>query len=505
MEVRGLRALPLLAALLAAACSGSSSPGAAGSVPLACSSAPAQVPAGLKVQLRREGRWMVDPLGRVVLTHGVNAVWKIPPYYPPATPEGFIGADAAWLADNGFNSARIGTLFAGVMPQPDQIDAQYLEAWDRVVQLLSAHGIYTLFDFHQDLYSERFAGEGFPEWATNDDGIPMPVSFGFPGNYFTPACSRAFDNFWSDTDGLWARYRSAWKAVATRWHDQDHHLGYDLINEPWPGTDFATCANPLGCPLHDTQELQALQQEALAGIREADPANLVWFEPNVIFNSGAKTNLALLAPIGDPNIGLSWHKYCLPAALLHAQGFEDVPACDVYHQLVSDNAEEAIGRMQATTLVTEFGASDDLADLVQVTQQTDAQLTGWQYWHYKEWRDPTTESGGSGGQGLFADDADLSTVKVEKLKVLSRTYPQATAGIPLELSFDPDSAEFHYRYQPRAAQGPTEIFVPAALHYPQGYTVEVTGACLVPTGDPRRVLLQNEAGATEVVVTIRRR
>lgn len=491
------RAAALLACLLAAACSSSEAPG--GSRSLAASSCVADGPQ----QLRREGRWMVDDCGRVVLLHGVNAVWKVAPYYPPSSAEGFTAADADWLREHGFNTARIGTLFVGTMPERGVIENAYLEAWDRVVQLLASREIYVMFDFHQDLFNERYAGEGFPDWATDDDGVPMPVSFGFPGNYFTPACSRAFDNFWANKDGIWDHYRDAWKAVAARWKDQNYSMGYDLINEPWPGTDLASCANPAGCPVHDDTELQAMQQHVLDGIREVDADNLVWFEPNLVFNSGAKTNLGLLTPLSDDNLGLSWHKYCLPAALLHAQGFEDIPGCEVYHQLVSDNAEEAIERMGATTLISEFGASDDLPDLIQVTSQADAQLTGWQYWHYKEWRDPTTESGESGGQGLFTDDTDLSTVKLEKLKILERTYPQATAGIPLELSFDPASADFLYRYQPRG-EALTEIYVPVALHYPEGYSLDLDGAAAASPPNARRLLLRHRPGATEVTVRIRR-
>lgn len=458
-------------------------------------------------QLRQDPevpRFLVDGHGRVVLTHGVNAVWKRPPYYPPATAAGFTAADADWLREHGFNSARIGTLFTGVMPQRGVLDPDYLAQWDRVVQLLASRGIYVLLDFHQDLYSERYQGEGFPDWATYDDGVPHAFSVGFPGNYFTPACSRAFDNFWANHDGLWDYYRDAWKAVAARWRHQDHLMGYDLINEPWPGSDVYTCMNPAGCPLHDDQELQAMQDHVRRGIREIDPQNIVWYEPNVIFNSGAQTHLGTLTPIEDPALGFSWHKYCLPAALLHAQNVNDVPGCEAYHQLVSDNAEATVQRLGAASLITEFGASDDRADLEQVTRQADAALVGWQYWHYKEWADPTTESGESGGQGLFRDDSDLSSIKLEKLKILERTYPQATAGIPLALTFDPETGEFRYRYRPRAAGAPTEIHVPVALHYPGGYVLEVRGARPVSAPGAARLRLQNEPDATEVEVRIRR-
>jgi endoglycosylceramidase len=457
---------------------------------------------GVTPQLRREGRWMVDEKNRVVLLHGVNAVWKLAPYYPPNEPAGFTAADADWLRDHGFNTVRLGTIFAGVMPQQGQLDPAYLAGVDRVVQLLASRGIWVMLDFHQDLYSERFEGEGFPDWAVYDDGIPHLNDFGFPGNYLTPECSRSFDNFWANTNGLWDHYREAWKAVAGKWKDQPYLMGYDLINEPWPGTDLATCANPLGCPLHDDQKLQPFQSHVLAGIREVDADNLVWFEPNIIFDFGAQSNLAQLTPLTDPQLGFSWHTYCLPAALLHAQGFNDLPTCPELHALVFDNAEAAITRIGATTLLTEFGAADDFPDIGLVTALADAQFTGWQYWHYKGWMDPTSEDPTGGAQSLFTDDADLDSVKLDKLRLLERTYPQYTAGVPLALSFNPDTAEFNYRYTPRAASGPTEIYVPVALHYPEGYAVTVSGATVVSVAAASKLILNNLPGATEVTVRL---
>src|ERR1700740_2979116 len=53
--------------------------------------------------LHRDGAFMVDADNRVVLLHGVNAVWKLAPYSPPDTAAGFTAADAAFLAANGFN------------------------------------------------------------------------------------------------------------------------------------------------------------------------------------------------------------------------------------------------------------------------------------------------------------------------------------------------------------------------------------------------------------------
>ena len=40
-------------------------------------------------RLHRQGRFLVDQHGRVVIVHGLNLVWKRAPYAPPDTAAGF--------------------------------------------------------------------------------------------------------------------------------------------------------------------------------------------------------------------------------------------------------------------------------------------------------------------------------------------------------------------------------------------------------------------------------
>src|ERR1700710_435548 len=74
-------------------------------------------------RLHREGRFLVDQYGRVVIVHGLNMVWKRAPYAPPDTAAGFTAKDAAWLAKYGFNGARLGMLWAGVTPDKPGVAA----------------------------------------------------------------------------------------------------------------------------------------------------------------------------------------------------------------------------------------------------------------------------------------------------------------------------------------------------------------------------------------------
>jgi len=449
------------------------------------------------VVLHRQGRWLVDAAGRVVLLHGVNAVWKRVPYVPPQTAAGFTDRDAQWIADQGFNTVRLGVIFAGVMPTRGKVDQGYLDRVARIVDELAARKVWVLLDFHQDLYSEKFSGEGFPAWAVHDDGLPQPVDAGFPGNYFLPATSRAFDNFYADVDGLADLYAQAWQAVALRFRRTSYVLGYDVINEPWPGTQAATCLQPVGCPVFDQQSLQPLYAKVLKAIRAVDPQRLVWVEPHALFGHGVQTHLGSL---GDNGIGLSFHQYCTSASFTHSHGGTAGPDCPVQGGLVFDNADSAADANGWTSLLTEFGASDDLGDLTTVTANADSHLVGWQYWHYKEWADPTTESQGSGGQGLFTNDADLSTVKQAKADVLIRPYPRAVAGVPASLWFDAGASRallFLYHARP----GVTEVFLPHR-QYPHGYVVQVKGPVRVVSRPGATLLLLRNTGAGSVQVVV---
>lgn len=447
-------------------------------------------------RLRHDGRWLVDATGRTVMIHGVNAVWKHAPYIAPDTAKGFTAKDAAFLADNGFNAVRLGVLFAGVMPQPGVIDRGYLDKVDRVVRLLAAQRIYVLLDFHQDDYNEKFTGEGFPAWSVRDDGVPFVPTGSFFANYFTPALARTFDNLWANTDGLWDRYAEGWAAVADRWADQPYLMGYDLLNEPSAGSQALTCANPEGCPRFDAT-LQAFYDRVRAAIRTKDRGNLVWYEPQFFFNAISKSSFGR---IDDPQVGLSWHNYaCLPA-FAGSSVIPGDPDCVVNEPRVMDNAEAQRSAMGAATLLTEFGSNDNVSDLARLTALADERLTGWMYWAYKAWDDPT---GNPASEGMFAKDDDLSTLKSPKADVLIRPYPQAVAGTPLTLSWNAATRTMSLTYQPKSGIGPTDVFVPLR-HYGSGYDAVVTGGRVV-SGPQARHLLVAADGAGTVRVVIRPR
>jgi endoglycosylceramidase len=90
--------------------------------------------------------------------------------------------------------------------------------------------------------------------------------------------------------------------------------------------------------------------------------------------------------------------------------------------------------------------------------------------------------------------------------VLARAYPLATAGTPTAQSFDPQSEAFDFTYAPDpSVRAPTLISIPTAYHYRFGYSVTVTGARVTSRRGAMLLKLANTAGATKVIVHVRRR
>jgi endoglycosylceramidase len=458
--------------------------------------------------LNHAGRWITDAQGRVVNMHGLNMVYKRPPYFPAAI--GFDEPDAAFLAAEGYNTVRVGIIYAGVEPQPGVYDDAYLARIRETVDVLARHGIHSMLDFHQDLYNERFFGEGWPAWGVRDDDLPNQPNFGFPWNYpGMPALQRAFDHFWmndpanGDTIGLQDRYAAAWRHVASRFRDHPYVMGYDLMNEPWPGSTWQQCAQPVGCPEFDAR-MAGFIRRTLAAIRQVDRVKLVWYEPHGLFNFGAATNVG---DPGDAHSGFSFHDYCLTT--LEGQDPKERD-CDAYDDLVFRNALDQASRTGDTLLLTEFGATDDLGSIRRMLDRADRNMVSWQWWHYCGCNDPTT-SGPGDTQAIVLDPAKApagANVVNAKLAVLSRPYPQAVAGTPLGWRFDPAARTLLVEHTTRRAGGgslpagaQTEIVL-RRRQYSGGYSAEVDGGAIASRAGDDVLRVVPCSGAPGVVVRV---
>jgi endoglycosylceramidase len=462
-----------------------------------------------KGPLSHAGRWITDRRGKVVILHGFNMVYKVPPYHPGAI--GFGGDDADFLRRFGFNTVRLGLIYKAVEPQPGSYDDAYLARTAKIERALARRGIFTQLDFHQDLYNEKFTGEGWPDWAVLDDGLPAEPLTGFPLSYVTsPGLNRAFDNFWANAAGpggvgLQNRYAAAWRRVAARFRDRPRMMGYDLLNEPWPGNQFSSCSQPAGCPAFDQGPFTAFYRRTIAAIRKADKRNLIWYEPHVLFNFGSDS---LVDGLTDRRLGFSFHIYCLSGAT----GGGNSPTCTTSDELVADNADKQARQTGSALLLSEFGATDENDVNERLVELADDHMISWQSWHYCGCDDPTTQAGaGSPTQAIVLDPSKpprRRNVKQAKLRVLARPYPQAVAGTPQSFSFDRSSRRFELAFTTRRASGKgrfrrglSEVFIPK-LQYRRGYRARATGADVLSKTNRQHLLLRARPGAKRVTLVV---
>ncbi|MGA2011899.1 MAG: cellulase family glycosylhydrolase [Solirubrobacteraceae bacterium] len=454
-----------------------------------------------ELPLSHAGRWIIDAQGRVVIVHGVNMVDKVAPYEPQAA--GFGDRDGALLARLGFNAVRVGVIWKALEPLPGVFDGRYLDSIAGTVAMLARHGIVSLLDFHQDMLNERFQGEGFPDWAIEDNGLPALPRNGFPLNYETmPALQRAFDHFWANSPGpggvgLQDRFAAAWRVVARRFAGDPAVLGDELFNEPFPGTGYTACGSPAGCPAFDAR-LTRFDRRVTRAIRTVDRRTLVFAEPNVLFDFGAVTHLGAL---DDPEAGFAFHDYCL------STGPDGCPS----ERTAMDHALAHVARTHEALLLTEFGSTPFAGDLSGMVARADAGMVPWLEWSFCPCEDPT----GASPDPIVRDPhqplvgANLGALA---LHTLVEPYPQVIAGTPRAWRFDRAGRVFALRYSTSragrrgrfAAGSVTEIATPS-LTYGGRYAVTVRGGAVLSRRGAAVLRIAACSRAHAVSVTVRPR
>jgi len=189
-------------------------------------------------KISTKGRDFIDENGNKIIPCGVNMVCKDKSKNYIA---GYTKEDFAFLHSLGMNIVRLGIFWDGVEPEPGKYNEEYLKKIDEIIQNAAANEVCVYLDMHQDLYSASFE-DGAPECATITDGNEYFKTELWSDAYLMcPAVQIAFDNFWKNTQasdgiGLQDHYEAMWKHLADRYKDNPYVVGYDVLNEPFPGS-----------------------------------------------------------------------------------------------------------------------------------------------------------------------------------------------------------------------------------------------------------------------------
>jgi endoglycosylceramidase len=456
----------------------------------------------------RNGRFL-DPEGCQIILHGVNIVDK-------SRDRNYLSwhgqEEFARMREWGFNCIRLGIFWDAVEPEPGRYDDDYLAGVDRRIQWAKENGIYVLLDMHQDLFSAKFGGDGAPEWATLDDGKPHihPGTIWSAAYFTSPAVHAAFDNFWankpaSDGVGIQDHFAKAWQHVARRYAHESAVIGYDVFNEPFPGSgilqDFQLKMQAAAEAFAKKQDGKALSVAEIAqiltqpselrkyaddldlyrtfidggtslsnqfestvlasfysrvakAIRQVDQNHIIFMETHISCNAGTPSGVV---PILDANGNRD------PLQAFAPHGYDvvtDTPevakANEKRMELIFDRHAETASRLEMPALVGEWGAfygqPGTLPAAQMVVRQLEKHLFGDTYWSY------------SSGEEM--DEAPY-------FPAIARPYPVAVSGTLLSYKSDLENGTFTYAWkEDPSVKSPSHIYLPVRW-FPDGYNVNL--------------------------------
>lgn len=450
------------------------------------------------------GRWIVDPQGRAVIFHGENVVAKKAPYTPDSI--GFSDDDIAFLQANGYNGVRLGIIWEAVEPAPGVYNEAYLDTIESTVRRLSAAGIGTLLEVHQDAWSAKYSGEGAPEWASLDDGLPATPG-GLIAAQFSPAVYQAVHNFFGDAPaydgvGIRTRFVNMWGHVAARFSSVPGVVGYSPINEPTPGWPFLLCQADL-CPEQVVGRLRQLNADVAGAIRSHDSQTSIWPTAYITTALGARPQLG--APV-DPNQVYAANSYtllcniglALPRAL-----------CEPHERFNASRSRSYADEQNIPWAMTEFGAIGSEGVLASQVDIADENRVSWFHWNYGG-PDHTTSAPSPEDQAIVKNPHQAPTgdnVNLKNLRWIQRAYPKAISGTPGRWGTTGDGV-FNLSWtgaRPDGAgsfgAGATSVIGVPRVAYPRGYTVQVTGGKVTSGPEAREVVVVAD-GSGDVTLTV---
>ena len=432
-------------------------------------------------RLVTDGPLLRDGLGRIVFLRGVDAGGrsKFAPYVPFDYPDaGYSGALDAYMARAqswGIDAMRVPFTWATFEPTlttPPTYDMVWLARYTALLQAAWQHGIYTVVDFHQDVFSEVFCGDGFPAWTIADAGPPAHDCPSWQLEYLTdPSVAAAFDAFWPPASPTMTGYFAVWDEMISQVSDMPGVIGFEAFNEPSAGSATAST--------FEATTLTSFFSAIAAEMNAKAPKALVFFDATALDGVTVTTNLG--KPTGS-NLVFAPHFYPIgtpsPAAVATSLGMWAGYATT----------------WNLPVFVGEFGASNTepttLAYMQSVFAGLDTLGLGGTEWEYsvaaEEWNSESDSVvNGSGTEFPVA-------------QALIRPFARAVAGTAISQSFDATTSEYTLSYT--ATSGITEVRLPARA-YPKGFHVALTAGCADSTDAPGEILIQATAGAA-VTLTV---
>ena len=280
-------------------------------------------------------------------------------------------------------------------------------------------------------------------------------------------------------------------------------LGYEGINEPYPGQTWAECfqlepnstcfpftytnisLSLCGCPQFD-QTLAEFYNHVIPFIRRADKDTVVFYEPNLLFDFRAPS---FLPRLNFSNVALAVHTY---AANVTAQAID---------------AQQFGASFNIPVIVTEFGATHNTSVIEAAYTGFNQAMLSAAFWTY--YNDATFKftiaSMGPANQSIIVNlqqPLTGSNVNLPVLNTLSQPYPAVVSGTPISFSFDIETSSFVLEYLP-TFQGVSTVVVPPVQQFQAGYAVTLSSGLnlLSNSTSSKVVVLATSTSSSRITIT----
>ena len=515
---------------------------------------------GSAADIRRQGTWLRDGQGRYLLFRGVSLASrsKLPPYVPVLPlavrrlDARLVGAELArlepqirLLRDAGVNVVRLLVIWKALEPEYQEnlvalppSGVAYLAAMRQVVDALYSHGMFVIVDFHQDIASEAYGGDGFPDWALAVDGDhPRPATppgadlwwgiryYALPGSALSKAVRYTMQSFWRNSvtnttaglAGVAAQSHLVRVVALTAAFFSDHPavLGYEPFNEPHQvGMSKEAFERDVLGRFYDAVRREVARVHPSAFVFVEPRMDWTTFpadqpEPSVLrpwsifaFTDHPRTFLDLRsAP--DARVAFSFHYYD-PYLLVTAPFRKSLrERMQAWPGLFAE-IDAAIRADEAVPFLTEFGCDQNWTERPDVEpdayasvaracmdgqyREIEARLFNAIYWNY----DFYSRRGASGRPSENWNEENLSLLGPEgpqNLDVAARPYPMRSSARPVRVAFDFPSRQGAIVLEGVVTEAPTIVFIPQRFHYSAGgFEVRATSR-RAPEWDGARGLL----------------
>lgn len=401
-------------------------------------------------------RFMLDDDKRISIYHGVNISNYTKHCAPPFDFSGRGRAGHPWHGEKeasdleswGFNLVRYLVHWEAIEPVRGKYDESYIDTVVSKIEMLGRHGISVIVDVHQDLYAQRYHGNGFPDWAVRDDGKKFEFQTPWAMNYLQPAVRACFDNFWSNKDGILDANVAMIEHLLVRLVKIKNVLAIDVLNEPWPK----------GWPLTFERKILSKYYQRLAVVwsKHGIERPYLGFEPWMSTSAGYPTNLRMKKAKSNFS-GLVYMPHYYDFFCEQDKPYKRFNKLVVKRAFNIRSYEAQV--FKCPVVYGEFGfpssAKGYLSGMKDFMSLADRHRASWCYWSY----DKLIHN----DRGFLNDDG--SVAKNGFLLELVRIYPQKIFGVNPKFKFDGKTFEMEWEFDTPTSvplPKPAEIYVPAA-------------------------------------------